>query len=126
MAGASVFAFSSGRETYVDHVVEKAVLGNSNNSGSMVGACVDSRQSVLSRSEAARNVGTEDTVAGGFVQTLEERELGGVEDVWRFKVVHRLDDNTTGSDVHQGQFRIGLEGQRGCPTGNARSRFSDR
>jgi len=69
------------------------VLGNSNNSGSMVGACVDSRQSVLSRSEAARNVGTEDTVARGFVQTLEERELGGVEDVWRFKVVHRLDDN---------------------------------
>jgi len=69
------------------------VLGNSNNSGSMVGACVDSRQSVLSRSEAARNVGTEDTVAGGFVQTFEERELGRVEDVWRFKVVHRLDDN---------------------------------
>ena len=93
------------RETYVDNIVEEAVLRNSSYSGSVVGACVDRRHSVDSSSEAVRNISTEDAVDGGGVQTLEEREGERVEDLGRVNSLHLLNNNAAGSDA---QFSISI------------------
>jgi hypothetical protein len=96
------------RETYVDNVVEEAVLRDGSNSGRMVGACMDGRHSVDSSSKAVRNVSTEDTADGRIVQTLEEREVERVEDLRRVKGLHLLNNNAAGSEAHEGQFRISI------------------
>jgi len=87
------------QKTYVDNVVEEAVLRNGSNGGSVVGAAVDGRHSVISRSETVRNIGTENVAIGSVVQTLEERELERVEGVRIREVAHLLNDNAAGSRV---------------------------
>lgn len=77
------------------------MLRDGSNSGSVVGACVDRRHSVDTSREAIRNVSTKDAADGGIVQTLEEGEVEGVEDLRRFKGRHLLDNNAVGSDAHQ-------------------------
>jgi len=72
----------------------------------VVGACVDGCHSVISRWQALRNVGAEDTILGGCVQTREEREIGSVEDVRRVKVAHLLNDNVRMS--HQNAVFVDL------------------
>ena len=81
------------RGTYVDNIVEEAVLRNSSYSGSVVCACVDRRHSVDSSGEAVRNISTEDAIDGRGVQTLEEREGERVEDLRRIKSLHLLNNN---------------------------------
>lgn len=68
---------------------------------------MDRRHSVLSRSEALRNIGTELAVVGRGVQTLEERKVERVEGLGVVKVLHLLDNNTARSE---GQFGIQLMG----------------
>jgi len=77
----------------VNYVVKEAVLSDSNDSGRVVGVCVNRRHAVISRSKTIRDLGTKDAVGGGFIQTLEKVEVGGVEDVWRIKVAHLLNNN---------------------------------
>ena len=59
----------------------------------MVGACVDGRNPVVSRSETVGNIGAKDAILGRIVQTLEEREYGWVKDLGRTEVVHLLNDH---------------------------------
>jgi len=79
--------------TEVDHVVEIAVLRDSSNSGSVVGACVNGRHSVVSSSETLVNSSGKLAIDGSSVQTLEEREVGCVKDFGTFEVVHLLNDD---------------------------------
>ena len=87
------------QKTYVDNVVEETVLRNGSNGGSVVGAAVDGRHSVISRSETVRNIGTENVAIGSVVRTLEERELERAEGLRIREVAHLLNDNAAGSRV---------------------------
>jgi len=89
-------------ETHVDNVVEEAVLRDSSNSRSVVGAGVDRRHSVGSSWEAIRNCSAEDATDSRVVQTLEEREIQRVEDCRRVNGSHLLNNNATGTRISSG------------------------
>lgn len=63
---------------YVDHVIGRPVLSNSDKNRLMVGGSVDGRKAVCTGRETIRDVSGEDAVLRNIVQTLEEREARGV------------------------------------------------
>lgn len=79
------------------------MLSDSGNSGSVVGACVNGRHSVVSRSETVGNISGKLAIDGSIVQTLEEREVGRVKDLGIVEVArHLLNDDAAGSIADQG------------------------
>ena len=60
--------------TYVDLVIHGPVLGNSDERRLVVRSGVDGRKTVGSGGETRGNIGSEDAVLRGVVETLEERE----------------------------------------------------
>ncbi len=60
--------------TYVDHIVERTVLSNSDQDGLMVRCGVDRSKTIAASRETVRDVSGQDTVVGLVVETLEESE----------------------------------------------------
>ncbi len=81
------------KETYVDHVIKRTVLSNSNKDRLMVSSAVDGRETVDTSRETIADIGAENTALGSIVKTLEERELGRVSRRRRVNRVNCLNDN---------------------------------
>ena len=97
-----------GREAYVDHVIERAVLCNSDEDGLVVRGGVDRGKAVGSSRETTRDVSGEDAVLRGAVEALEERELGRVEGRGLVERGEGLDDDVrVAGDVAVGRDRLG-------------------
>ena len=97
-----------GREAYVDHVIEGAVLCNSDEDGLVVRGGVDRGKAVGSSRETTRDVSGEDAVLRGAVEALEERELGRVEGRGLVERGEGLDDDVrVAGDVAVGRDRLG-------------------
>lgn len=70
------FTIRSNAEVY--SIIKGSALGDCDESGLMVHRRVDRRNPVGSRGKAARNVGGQNSILSGIVQTLEESEHLGV------------------------------------------------
>lgn len=84
----------------VDHVVERTVLGNSNEHWLVVRRSVDGRHAVGTRGETTRNIRADNAIDRRAVDTLEESELGrrqGRGLVQRLKLLN--DDVRVANDV---------------------------
>ena len=79
--------------TYVDHVVERTALCNSDERGLVVCGRVDGRKTVGASRETASHISGEDTVGRDAVETLEEHELGRVRDSGLRDAAELLDDD---------------------------------
>ena len=80
------------RETYVDCVVEHAMLRDWDEGGLVVRCGVDGREPVRARRETPRYVGRENPILGCRIQALEESENSRIRNLGRRERVHLLDD----------------------------------
>lgn len=86
-------AFQQRRVTYVDHVVERAMLRDWNEGRLVVRCGIDGREPVRARPETSRYVCRENPTLGSCIQALEESESGRVQNLGRRERFHLLDDN---------------------------------
>jgi hypothetical protein len=78
----------------VDTVIQRTTLGNTSQSGHVVGSSVDREQPIDTWGNTLVNISGDDTIViRGPVHTLEEGELGGVEWLSVVKALAGLNDN---------------------------------
>ena len=80
-------------DSEVDHVIQRAVLCNSDDDRLVVRRGVDAGETVGTSRETVRDVGGDDAVLGTAVHALKEREARRVGGLGLFERVEELDDD---------------------------------